>query len=252
MPAHASASPVTREFRRRRPPRPVARLECAGRRAADVANRGGHRRRGRRGGGLLGNRLAARDRDGGRRHGRRVSRRRRRGPGVAVGGYRGGDGRRPRRSRPPAGDRPTDRVRAGGGRHEREILANCVDARAFPLRGACRHRAGRAPLADRRGRRLRRAATRPGAGRCAAGAAGVAVGRRPGHPGPAALVGDTTARGGSPASSPTPTGRRSCANCYVAACGATHADVPTALHDVLGDDAAIVLVRWHQWAGQLA
>jgi hypothetical protein len=35
---------------------------------------------------------------------------------------------------------------------------------------------------------------------------------------------------------------------YVAACGATHVDVPTALHDVLGDDAAIVLVRWHQWA----
>ena len=35
---------------------------------------------------------------------------------------------------------------------------------------------------------------------------------------------------------------------YVASCGASHVDVPTALHDVLGDDAAIVLVRWHQWA----
>jgi len=35
---------------------------------------------------------------------------------------------------------------------------------------------------------------------------------------------------------------------YVATCGVKHADVPTALHDVLGDDAAIVLVRWHQWA----
>ena len=35
---------------------------------------------------------------------------------------------------------------------------------------------------------------------------------------------------------------------YVATCGTTHVDVPTALHDVLGDDAAIVLVRWHQWA----
>ena len=35
---------------------------------------------------------------------------------------------------------------------------------------------------------------------------------------------------------------------YVAGCGASHVDVPAALHDVLGDDAAIVLVRWHQWA----
>jgi hypothetical protein len=39
---------------------------------------------------------------------------------------------------------------------------------------------------------------------------------------------------------------------YVATCGATHVDVPTALHDVLGDDATIVLVRWHQWAARLA
>jgi hypothetical protein len=37
---------------------------------------------------------------------------------------------------------------------------------------------------------------------------------------------------------------------YVAACGATHVDVPTALHDVLADDTAIVLVRWHQWAAR--
>ena len=35
---------------------------------------------------------------------------------------------------------------------------------------------------------------------------------------------------------------------YVATCGVSHVDVPTALHDVLADDAAIVLVRWHQWA----
>lgn len=35
---------------------------------------------------------------------------------------------------------------------------------------------------------------------------------------------------------------------YVATCGAAHVDVPTALLAVLGDDAAIVLVRWHQWA----
>jgi hypothetical protein len=34
---------------------------------------------------------------------------------------------------------------------------------------------------------------------------------------------------------------------YVATCGVRHADVPTALHDVLADDAAIVLVRWDQW-----
>ena len=37
---------------------------------------------------------------------------------------------------------------------------------------------------------------------------------------------------------------------YVATCGATHVDVPTALHDVLADDTAIVLVRWHQWAAR--
>jgi hypothetical protein len=34
---------------------------------------------------------------------------------------------------------------------------------------------------------------------------------------------------------------------YLATCGVRHADVPTAIHDVLGDDTAIVLVRWHQW-----
>ncbi len=37
---------------------------------------------------------------------------------------------------------------------------------------------------------------------------------------------------------------------YVAACGATRVDVPTALHDVLGDDVSIVLVRWHEWAAR--
>jgi hypothetical protein len=37
---------------------------------------------------------------------------------------------------------------------------------------------------------------------------------------------------------------------YVATCGVRHADVPTALHDVLGDDAAIVLVRWDQWVAR--
>ena len=37
----------------------------------------------------------------------------------------------------------------------------------------------------------------------------------------------TTARGGSPASWPTPTGRRSCANCIVATCGVTHIDCPS-------------------------
>ena len=35
---------------------------------------------------------------------------------------------------------------------------------------------------------------------------------------------------------------------YAGTCGATRVDVPVALHDVLGDDAAVVLVRWHQWA----
>jgi hypothetical protein len=35
---------------------------------------------------------------------------------------------------------------------------------------------------------------------------------------------------------------------YLATCGVRHADVPTAIHDVLGEDTAIVLVRWHQWA----
>src|SRR5262249_24513373 len=35
---------------------------------------------------------------------------------------------------------------------------------------------------------------------------------------------------------------------YVATCGVKHTDVPTAAHDVLGDDSAILLVRWHQWA----
>jgi hypothetical protein len=35
---------------------------------------------------------------------------------------------------------------------------------------------------------------------------------------------------------------------YVATCGVGHVDVPLAIHDVLGEDSAIVLVRWHQWA----
>lgn len=34
---------------------------------------------------------------------------------------------------------------------------------------------------------------------------------------------------------------------YLAACGIGHADVPTAVHDVLGTDTAGLLVRWHQW-----
>ena len=34
---------------------------------------------------------------------------------------------------------------------------------------------------------------------------------------------------------------------YLAACGVGHADVPTAVHDVLGTDSAGLLVRWHQW-----
>ena len=34
---------------------------------------------------------------------------------------------------------------------------------------------------------------------------------------------------------------------YVATCGVRHTDVPTAAHDVLADDPAILLVRWLQW-----
>jgi hypothetical protein len=34
---------------------------------------------------------------------------------------------------------------------------------------------------------------------------------------------------------------------YVAACGVGHADVPTAVRDVLGIDPAGLLVRWHEW-----
>ena len=34
---------------------------------------------------------------------------------------------------------------------------------------------------------------------------------------------------------------------YLASCGVRHADVPTAVHDVLGTDPAGLLVRWHQW-----
>ena len=34
---------------------------------------------------------------------------------------------------------------------------------------------------------------------------------------------------------------------YLATCGVGHADVPTAVHDVLGTDPAGLLVRWHEW-----
>nr|WP_238159232.1 hypothetical protein [Mycobacterium sp. MFM001] len=34
---------------------------------------------------------------------------------------------------------------------------------------------------------------------------------------------------------------------YVAACGAGHADLPTAVHDVLGADPAGLLVDWQRW-----
>jgi hypothetical protein len=34
---------------------------------------------------------------------------------------------------------------------------------------------------------------------------------------------------------------------YLAICGVRHADVPTAFHDVLADDPAVVLARWYQW-----
>lgn len=34
---------------------------------------------------------------------------------------------------------------------------------------------------------------------------------------------------------------------YLAVCGAGHADVPTAVHDVLATEVPGVLVRWHEW-----
>ena len=34
---------------------------------------------------------------------------------------------------------------------------------------------------------------------------------------------------------------------YLAACGAGHADGPTAVRDVLGADPAALLARWKQW-----
>lgn len=34
---------------------------------------------------------------------------------------------------------------------------------------------------------------------------------------------------------------------YLAACGAGHADLPTAVHDVLGTDPAALLARWQRW-----
>ena len=34
---------------------------------------------------------------------------------------------------------------------------------------------------------------------------------------------------------------------YRAACGVGHADLPTAVHDVLGVDTAGVLADWQQW-----
>ena len=35
---------------------------------------------------------------------------------------------------------------------------------------------------------------------------------------------------------------------YLRACGVGHTDVPTALHDVLGQGSAAVLAQWRQWA----
>ncbi len=37
---------------------------------------------------------------------------------------------------------------------------------------------------------------------------------------------------------------------YLATCGVGHPDVPTAIHEALGEDSAVVLVRWHQWAAR--
>ncbi len=37
---------------------------------------------------------------------------------------------------------------------------------------------------------------------------------------------------------------------YLAACGVRHPDVPTAIHEALAEDSAVVLVRWHQWAAR--
>jgi hypothetical protein len=34
---------------------------------------------------------------------------------------------------------------------------------------------------------------------------------------------------------------------YLASCGVGHADVPTAVHDVLDVDPTGLLLRWHQW-----
>ena len=37
---------------------------------------------------------------------------------------------------------------------------------------------------------------------------------------------------------------------YLAACGARHTDLPTAVHDVLGDRHGGVLARWQQWVAR--
>lgn len=43
------------------------------------------------------------------------------------------------------------------------------------------------------------------------------------------------------------TGTTKLKDLYLAACGVGHADLLTALHDVLGADPSGVLVRWHEW-----
>ena len=152
-PAHAHTSSVKQQFHAGDPPRPVARVERPGRRAPDVANPGRHRGRDPGGGGFLGHRMDARNLNGGRRHGRRVSRRRRSGPRNAVGRHRGGDGRRPTLIRFGVWrSRRADRVlRQGRPGMSEKALRIVLDARAFPLCGTRRHRDGRTPLADRRG-----------------------------------------------------------------------------------------------------
>ena len=112
--------------------------------------------------------------------------------------------------------------------------------------------AGRAAMADRRGRRFRRPAEHPGARR------GRAL-RHPPLPSDAEL--DTPGPQRSLAYDRAWWFARFVADTYgtpklrafyLAACGVGHADLLTAVRDVLGTDSAGLLARWQQWMVALA
>ena len=138
----------------------------------------------------------------------------------------------------------------GAAADERCLVTNRVAPRAFPLRGARRHRRRRTALAHRGRRRLRRPAADTAARGC-----------RRTVPGAVGLPTDAELNGPHRSLAydrawwfsrfvADAYGTAALRSLYLRACGHGHPDLAAAVRDTLGTDLAGVLTRWRQWGEQ--